>query len=149
MLSVDTHAIAPIAPTSTPSATVDWPGTRHALATSSTVINASNASAARDGSCGYCKIFARLIDTATNNRPSSAADAPASATKKLSHPAVAYIQRSYTRSGVDDTVARRVRLACEHQALRTILIRQRVLRIHPHLAVDEARLALAANAGAT
>src|SRR5580698_7147017 len=55
-----------------------------------TPTNISSVSAARPGSCGNASTLLRLIDTATNRRPVSAAAAPTSATKKLSQPAVAW-----------------------------------------------------------
>ena len=70
-------------------------GTSARAAVAHTSVNVATVSAARDGrNRGPFRIWSRLIDTATNSRPVSAAAAPTSAARQYSHPAVPQPRRS-------------------------------------------------------
>jgi len=93
-----THASTQTARISIPKVRRVTCGTSPNDATPSTTKRPIRVSAARPGREGSCRIFARLMDTATKRSPVSAADAPTCATKKFSQPATASsIVKSYRR----------------------------------------------------
>jgi len=75
---------------STPVACRGCPGASKTTATSRMVSNKPRVPAARSGSCGNSRIRFRLIETATNSRPVSAAAAPAEATARFAQSASWY-----------------------------------------------------------
>src|SRR5580704_7357442 len=87
MLDATATTQRPVPRSSAPSAAAPWFGTKPKVALVRTDKSTMSASAARPGKCGNARMRVRLIDTATKRSPASAADAPASATKKFSHPA--------------------------------------------------------------
>ena len=68
-----------------PSAAFDWPGARQRIETIVAPSRRTSVASARFGSPGKLRIRSRLIETATNSRPVSAAAAPAVATNRSLH----------------------------------------------------------------
>src|SRR6188472_725021 len=95
----------PTARTSMPNAVWDWSGASPSRDSTSTVTSIDTVTSPRSGRPGYLRMRSRLIDTATNTSPASAADAPAAATNRSDHGSMAYAgsgtARAYRRASAE------------------------------------------------